>query len=228
MPLPAEVASGAVLEAFAATVSYRLEPDGWASRFPVVLDHLLAGRLGPADVDAALAELDAIASGLRALPRDRIVFDLADLSRRDDPRARVDRAAATAFGFFVAEDGRPLVDVLREGAMAARAAGRPLGLSTPRAAAQSRQAWALLLIGVAWAVGGAVYLPRLVLVPHGASGAAHGPAAWSLGVVLAAGGASRLLAVKRPAFAAAVRRRGLLSIGIALVLVAALFAVTWR
>jgi hypothetical protein len=49
-----------------------------------------------------------------------------------------------------------------------------------------------------------------------------------LGVVFAAGGASRLLAVKRPAFAAAVRRRGVFSIGIALGLVAALFALTWR
>ncbi len=228
MPLPAEIASGVVLEAFAATVSYRLEPDGWGSRFPIVLDHLLAGRLMPSDADSALSELDAIAAGLRALPAERVVFDLADLSRRDDPRARVDRGSPTAHGFFVAEDGRPLVDVLREGVMAARAAGRPLGLSTPRASVHARQGWMLLLAGVAWAVGGAVYFPHLVLVAHGASGAAHGPAAWSMGLVFAAAGASRLIAVKRPAFAAAVRRRGLLSIGIALALVAVLFALSWR
>lgn len=226
--LPAEIASGVVLEAFAATVTYRLEPNGQGTRFPLVLDHLLAGRLEPAHADAALAELGAIEAELRSVPARSVVYSLADLSRRDDPRALVNRAAADACGYFVAEDGRPLVEVLREGVLVARAAGRPLGLSTPRSNGAMRQAWLLLAVGVAWAAGAFVWLPRVVLVPVGATGSPHGPALWSLGVVAAAGGAVRLAAAKRPAFAAALRRHGLLAVVVGVTLAGALLALAWR
>lgn len=226
--LPAEIASGVVVEAFAATVSYRLEPNGQGTRFPLVLDHLLAGRLDPSRADAALAELETIAAELRSLPASRVVYSLADLSRRDDPRAIVDRAAKDACGYFVAEDGRPLVEALREGILAARATGRPLGLTTPRADGALRQAWALVLIGLAWTAVAVVWLPRVVLVPLGATGSPHGPAVWFLGVVAAAGGAVRLAAVMRPAFAAALRRHGLVAAAVGAAFTCALFALAWR
>ena len=226
--LPAEVASGAVVEAFAATVSYRLEPDGIASRFPVVLDHLLAGRLNPYQAGAALVELEEIEQGLRSLPAASVVFSLADLSRRDDPRAEVNRSAQDACSFFVAADGRPLVDVLREGVMAARTSGRPLGLSTPRAAAGRVQAWILIGGGLAWVLAVAAFLPRWVIVPHGSGGNAHGPALWTLGVVAVGAGAVRLAAVERPAFAAGMRSHGALTVALSLAAAFALLAIAWR
>lgn len=226
--LPSDLASGVVVEAFAATVTYRLEPDGPGSRFPVVLDHLLGGRLSPRDAPAALAELEAIAAGLRTVPREQVVFSLGDLSRRDDADARVDRSARDAHGFFVAEDGRPLVEALREGVLASLASGRPLGISTPRSEAAARSAWLVLAVGLAWAVCGFLFLPHLVLVPLGASRNAHGPAAWTLGLLAAGAGAVQLAAARRPAVASALRRHGLLAAGAGLAATAIVFFLAWR
>jgi hypothetical protein len=58
--------SGRVTEAFFATVSYRLGPRGWGTRFPAVLNDLYGGRLSAKRVSVALRELETIENELRA------------------------------------------------------------------------------------------------------------------------------------------------------------------
>src|SRR5258707_8353336 len=69
-----DLAPAYALDALFATISLRLEPNGWASRFPAVLDHLQGGRIDPARADAALTELRTIARELADVPVDRVVW----------------------------------------------------------------------------------------------------------------------------------------------------------
>ncbi len=116
-----ELATDAVLEAFFATVSYRLEPDGWATRFPLTLDHLRAGTLGPAESAGTVAELETIGRELRALPVRKAVWDYQDTRPCADHGQPVNAGAGNLHDYFVAADGRtPLVQRLRELAEASR------------------------------------------------------------------------------------------------------------
>ncbi|HEV8269231.1 MAG TPA: Imm70 family immunity protein, partial [Thermoanaerobaculia bacterium] len=89
MSRPADLSTPRVLGAFAATLSYRLEPDGMGTRFPIVLDRLLAGRLSPREADTALSELETIAAELRKLSPDKVVWSLHDLTRQGDAGEKV-------------------------------------------------------------------------------------------------------------------------------------------
>ena len=119
-----------VLEALFATISYRLEPNGWASRFPTVLDRLHEGRLDVASADAALSELELISAELKKLPADRVVWSMRDLARKDDSRHPVRRDARNAYEYFIARDGRPILACLVDAVRVARASGEPVILAS--------------------------------------------------------------------------------------------------
>lgn len=55
-----QVGHGDLLHAFFSTISYHLEPEGWGTRYPYLLQHLYKGQLAWSDAASALKELDAI------------------------------------------------------------------------------------------------------------------------------------------------------------------------
>jgi hypothetical protein len=118
-----EIASDQIMQALFATISYRLEPDGWATRFPAVLEHLQQGSLGASRADQALMELGQIEAELRSLPPDRVVWSLDNLHVRNDSRQPVNHNAKSIYDYFVAQDGTPVVNKLREIALACRSQG---------------------------------------------------------------------------------------------------------
>ena len=194
-----ELAEAHVLDAFFATVSYRLEPEGWATRFPLALDALNAGRLTPAQAPAALAELDLIAAELRALPARRAVWDYQDTRPWDDRALPVRHDAGSLHDYFVAADGRtPLVARLREAAAAAHERGVALVVPT-KAANDARQFGLVLLVsGLALGVAARTWFPRWFLTSHGGK---DGVAFWALGFLMAGFGGWAWWEARFPALA---------------------------
>ena len=70
------VGTSAFLHAFFSTVSGRLEPAGWGSRFPALLGELYDGTLPAAHVVQARDELRTIAAELATLPPSAVIWDL--------------------------------------------------------------------------------------------------------------------------------------------------------
>ncbi|HEV2891830.1 MAG TPA: Imm70 family immunity protein [Frankiaceae bacterium] len=104
------VGSPDLLHAFFSTISVRLEPLGWGTRFPVLLDDLYQGELPVAQVDTALSELMRARRELSLLPASAVVWDA------DDPYAAPpwgDAVTAPDLAHcFWTEDGRSLFDVV--------------------------------------------------------------------------------------------------------------------
>jgi hypothetical protein len=121
-----EIAPDNVLRALFSTISYRLEPDGWGTRFPAVLDYLYEGSLDASRTDQALTELDQIEAQLRCLPPRRVVWSLDDLRVRNDSKQPVNHSAKNIYDYFVARDGTPLLNKLREIAMECRSQGQTI------------------------------------------------------------------------------------------------------
>lgn len=205
-----ELASNAVLEAFFATVSYRLEPDGWATRFPLTLDYLRAGRLGPAEAAGVLAELETIGRELRALPARKAVWDYQDTRPRLDAGGEiVNPAAENLHDYFVTADGRtPLVQRWRELAEASRDVRQTVRIATTFQRKQLKNALALFLFGSVLGTAALIWFPNYFLTGHGSK---NGPLIWAVGYLMAGFGAWMLLESRSPALADRRRRHAWLS-----------------
>ncbi|HVF04588.1 MAG TPA: Imm70 family immunity protein [Frankiaceae bacterium] len=104
------VGSPDLLHAFFSTIAVRLEPQGWGSRFPALMNELYQGELSPERVESALSELMLARRELSFLPASRMVWD-ADRPEVPSPRRSAGEAPDASKCFFT-EDGKDLFDVL--------------------------------------------------------------------------------------------------------------------
>jgi 2,3-bisphosphoglycerate-dependent phosphoglycerate mutase len=120
------VGTGDFFHAFFSTISARLEPDGWGTRFPVLMNELYNGELAPEHAPAALAELDQVREDLRRLPPSDVVWDVEDRSKQPPWGDDISEDITDLGNYFVTEDGKDLIDVLSEAIAYAGRAGAPM------------------------------------------------------------------------------------------------------
>lgn len=115
-----QVGSADLLHAFFSTVSVRLEPLGWGTRFPALLHDLYQGELPVDCVETALSELLLARRELSAMRPSGVVWDA------DDPEAMPPWGNALTNGApdlahcFFTVDGRDLFEVLAAALVALR------------------------------------------------------------------------------------------------------------
>jgi 2,3-bisphosphoglycerate-dependent phosphoglycerate mutase len=100
------------LHSFFSTIAYRLEPDGWGSRFPALMKDLYAGRLAPRRFPEAREELAAVRVGLTGRPPEERVFAYEDPGRPTP--WDVPPGATSLAGCFLTASGHNLLDVIEE------------------------------------------------------------------------------------------------------------------
>ncbi|WP_439450029.1 Imm70 family immunity protein [Stenotrophomonas sp. ATs4] len=109
-----EIGSRNVLYAFFSTIAGNLEPDGWGSRFPILMRQLYAGRLQQSDAAEALAELHRVRCELAELPPARVIWSFEERIQRppcgDDIAPDIESLAT----YFVTAHGRDLIALLAE------------------------------------------------------------------------------------------------------------------
>jgi hypothetical protein len=106
--------SGDFVHAFFSTVTYHLEPGGWGSRFPALMNGLYAGELEAGRAQEALRELDEIRAGLRRHAPVEVVWDIEDPTKRPPWGDDISGDITDLGNYFVTDDGRDLLDVLAE------------------------------------------------------------------------------------------------------------------
>ena len=105
------VGSPDLLHAFFSTISVRLEPLGWGTRFPALMHDLYHGELPPDRVETALSELLLARRELSFVPVEQVVVDV-DVPGVPAPWGSTAASASDASKCFVTEDGTDLFDVL--------------------------------------------------------------------------------------------------------------------
>lgn len=106
------IGTGEFFHAFFSTVTARLEPDGWGTRFPAVMKELYRGELDPESAELALAELDRIRAELRRFSPSDVVWDAADRARRPPWGDEIAEDITDLSNYFVTDEGQDPFDVL--------------------------------------------------------------------------------------------------------------------
>lgn len=173
------IGSRAMLNALFDTIACRLEPDGRATRFPVVSGDLKYGRLAPSHAAAALQELGEIRPALQVLPGASILWT---------GRPGASNGANNALDWLAAPDGKPLIDHLRSGVEQCLTSRQVMMLRSPQDEKFGR--WVMACVGLggaAWASFGYVWIPRWLISPLGSSDERpSGIPIWSIGILVMA------------------------------------------
>lgn len=107
-----EVGRGDLLHAFCSTVSYHLEPDGWGSRFPRLMQEFYQGRIATAHAREAQAELRTVQQELKRYPPLEVIRDIANRTAAPPWRDQISPIITDLSGYFVTSDGRDLIAVI--------------------------------------------------------------------------------------------------------------------
>jgi hypothetical protein len=109
-----EIGTSDFLHAFFSTISVNLEPGGWGSRFPVLLESLYGGEVHHENAKQALAELNQIASELSEIEPSKVVWDIEDRSKVPPWGENISSDITNLSNYFVTSTGRDLIGTLRE------------------------------------------------------------------------------------------------------------------
>lgn len=124
------VGPSAILHALFSTIGVRLEPEGWGSRFPHLMNELYMGELDPAHAAAARAELETVTAELRELPPSDVVWDAEDRSAEPPWGADLPDRITDLSNYFLTVDGANLVEMLAAAIEHAGQFERPLKVTT--------------------------------------------------------------------------------------------------
>jgi 2,3-bisphosphoglycerate-dependent phosphoglycerate mutase len=109
-----EVGTSSFLHAFFSSVSRNLEPAGWGSRFPVLMNHLYQGRMPPELVESAIAEVSQVRKEFSGLPPRAVVWDIDDLTKQPPWGEEFAAAITSLANYFVTSNGFDLFEVIIE------------------------------------------------------------------------------------------------------------------
>lgn len=109
-----EVGSSALLHSFFSTISFHLEPEGWGTRFPELMNELYRGKLEPSAASKTLSDAQSIKAELARLPVDRVVWDIENVHAKPPWGDYVDASVKSLADYHITSTRRVLMDLLIE------------------------------------------------------------------------------------------------------------------
>ncbi|RKH61047.1 immunity 70 family protein [Corallococcus aberystwythensis] len=109
-----ELGTGDFVHAFFSTLSARLEPEGWGTRFPLLLNALYQGELPKEHAARAVEELRTARAELRAFSPGQVVWDIENRDAQPPWGSNIAASITSLADYFVTSTGRDLFDAMIE------------------------------------------------------------------------------------------------------------------
>lgn len=109
-----EIGPGAIVHALFSTISFNLEPDGWGSRFPSLMQKLYQGKLPVTDTKKSLEEILVVSRELSLIPKQKIVWDIENLALVPPSEYQPNHAATSLVDYFLTVTGRDLLIEIKD------------------------------------------------------------------------------------------------------------------
>jgi hypothetical protein len=107
-----EIGSGSFFNSFFSTISYHLEPNGWGSKYPVLMNEFYQGTLEWKKAEEILKNILEIREYLKKYTPDKVIWDIKDLKKRPPWGDNISTDITDLSNYFVTSDGNDLFDVL--------------------------------------------------------------------------------------------------------------------
>ncbi|MED4164520.1 immunity 70 family protein [Halalkalibacterium halodurans] len=108
-----EAGHGDFVHSFFSTISYHLEKDGWATKYPLLMNDLYHGKLKWSDVPEARENLKEIEAELSKLPPEKVIWDIEDLSKTPPWGNNISPKVTDLSNYFATTDGKTFFEVIR-------------------------------------------------------------------------------------------------------------------
>jgi len=109
-----EIGAPSFFHCFFSNVSHHLEPAGWGTKYPALLNEFYQGKLSPERVQAALDEIVDVRTELSKIPPGKVIWDIEDLSLKPPWGDDISPDITDLGNYFVTSTGRDLFDLLEE------------------------------------------------------------------------------------------------------------------
>lgn len=109
-----EIGDQEFLHAFFSTISYHLEPNGWGSRFPELMNDLYQCQLSPSHAQNVLEDVKVIREELKRFTPDKVIWDIENLNALPPWGDQISHEITNLSNYFITSTGRDLFDVLIE------------------------------------------------------------------------------------------------------------------
>ncbi len=109
-----EIGPGGVLHSLFSTISYHLEPHGWGTNYPTLMNKLYNGCLDQEDADNALQEIREIRERLKKYNPRQVIWDIEDPTAPPPWGLDFGPHVTDLANYFVTSTGRDLIGALME------------------------------------------------------------------------------------------------------------------
>lgn len=109
-----EVGSPDFLHAFFSTISFHLEPNGWGTQYPELMNGLYYGKLGHESAGKVINDVAEIREQLKAFPPSSVVWDIERPNAKPPWGDSICTDISDLSNYFVTSTGRDLFEVLIE------------------------------------------------------------------------------------------------------------------
>lgn len=125
-----EVGTSDFLHSFFSTISFHLEPKGWGTRFPELMNELYQGQLSADKAGKALEDALTIKEELKAFPPKKIVWDIENIGIKPPWGDYVDPSVTDLSNYHITSTNRVLMDLLIECLQDQVECKKPLAIKT--------------------------------------------------------------------------------------------------
>ena len=109
-----EVGTSDFLYAFFSTISGNLEPDGWGTKYPILINKLYQGTLTSLEAEKAIVELNIIKKDLSNIPPSKVIWDIENKSKKPPWGNKTSKEITSLANYFVTSTGRDFILTLQE------------------------------------------------------------------------------------------------------------------
>lgn len=96
------------------TISYHLEPNGWGTKYPLLLNKLYNGKLKYKYIKDAIKEIDEIKESLKNYSPSQVIWDIEDISKTPPWGDNISDEITDLSNYFVTSDGEDLITILKK------------------------------------------------------------------------------------------------------------------
>lgn len=106
-----EIGSGDFLHSFFSTISFHLEPEGWGTKYPCLMNELYQGSLKWEFTIKATEELKDIQRKLQKYEPSRVIWDINDTLLQPPWGDNISSDITSLANYFVTSEGVDLIEV---------------------------------------------------------------------------------------------------------------------